>query len=169
MVLLASLTLIKVLRPAVSQLKEPRQLLAQADHFAWLSNWQRAGELYARAEQLAIQKGDKRDELYATCGLGRANIGVDSIAQTSAQLTRILNDPVAASDSWLRIRCLATQGDILRDDHPDAAAQAWREVLTLAEGLGDKPWQARAQAELAIIDFIMGGNDEKARGLLTSA
>jgi len=34
LVLLASLTLIKVLRPAVSQPKEPGQLLAQADHFA---------------------------------------------------------------------------------------------------------------------------------------
>ena len=33
------------------------------------------GELYARAEQLAIQKGDKRDQFYATCGLRRANIG----------------------------------------------------------------------------------------------
>ena len=54
--LVASLTLIKVLRPAVSQPKEPRQLLVQADHFAWLSNWQRAGELYARAEQIAIQR-----------------------------------------------------------------------------------------------------------------
>lgn len=167
--LLASLMLIKVLRPAVSQPKEPRELLAQADHFAWLSNWQRAGELYARAEQIAIQKGDKRVQFYATCGLRRANIGGDSIPQTSAELTHILNDPIAASDSWLRIRCLATQGDILRDDHPDAAAHAWQEALTLAQGLGDKPWQARAQAELAIIDFITGGNDQKARELLTSA
>jgi len=169
LVLLASLTLIKVLRPAVSQPKEPRQLLAQADHFAWLSNWQRAGELYARAEQLAIQKGDKRDQLYATCGLRWANIGADSITETSAELTHILNDPIAANDSRLRIRCLATQGDILQDDHPESAAQAWQEVLTLAQGLGDKPWQSRAEAELAIIDFIMGGNDEKARELLTSS
>jgi tetratricopeptide (TPR) repeat protein len=84
-------------------------------------------------------------------------------------LSDILNDPIAANDSWLRIRCLATQGDILRDDHPDAAAQAWQEALTLAQGLGDKPWQARAQTELAIIDFIRGGNDQKARELLTSA
>ncbi len=166
--LLASLTLIKVLRPAVSQPKEPRQLLAQADHFAWLSNWQRAGEFYARAEQIAIQKGDKRDQFYATCGLRRANIGADSITETSAELTRILNDPIAASDSGLRIRCLATQGDILRDDHPDSAAQAWQEVLTLAQGLDDKPWQSRAKAELAIIEF-MDGNTAKARDLLASA
>jgi tetratricopeptide (TPR) repeat protein len=164
LVLLASLTLIKVLRPAVSQLKEPRQLLAQADYFAWLSNWQRAGELYARAEQLAIQKGDKRDQLYATCGLRRANIGANFITETSAELTHILNDPIAASDSRLRIRCLATQGD-----HADSAAQAWQEVLALSQRLGDKPWQSRAEAELAIIDFIMGGNDKKARDLLTSA
>jgi CHAT domain-containing protein len=169
LVLLASLTLIRVLHPALPQSNEPRQLLAQADHFAWLSNWQRAGELYARAEQLAIQKGDKRDQLYATCGLRRANVGAYAIPQTSAELTRILNDPIAATDSRLRIRCLATQGDILQDDHPDSAARAWQEVLTLAQGLGERPWQSRAEAELAIIDFIMGGNDEKARDLLTSA
>jgi CHAT domain-containing protein/tetratricopeptide (TPR) repeat protein len=169
LVLLASLTLIKALHPAVSQPKEPKQLLAQADHFAWVLNWPRARELYARAEQLAIQKGDKRDQFYATCGLGRANIGAESIAQTSAELTRILSDPIAADDSRLRIRCLATQGDILQDDLPDSAAQAWQDVLTLAQRLGDKAWQSRAEAELAIIDFIMGGNDEKARDLLISA
>jgi CHAT domain-containing protein len=167
--LLACVTLITVLHPAVSELKEPRQLLAQADHFAWLSNWQRAGELYERADRLANQKGDKRDELYSTCGRLRANRGMNSISETLAELTRILSDPIAASDSRLRIRCLVTEGEILREDHPDSAHQAWQEVLTLAQGLGDKPWQARAQAELAIIDFIMDGNDEEARKLLASA
>jgi CHAT domain-containing protein len=166
--LLACVTLITVLRPAASQTKEPRQLLAEADRFAWLSNWQRAGELYGRAEQLAIQKSDKRDQLYATCGRLRASIGTDSIPQVSAELTGILKDPIAASDSRLRIRCLATQGEILREDHPDLSGQAWQEVFTLAQRLGDKSWQARAQAELAIINF-MNGNTKKARELLTSA
>jgi hypothetical protein len=99
-----------------SQSKEPKYLLAQADHFAWLSNWQRAGQFYQRAEELAVQKGDKRDQLYATCGRLRATIGSGSTLQTSATLTGILGEPIAADDPRLRIRCLASQGDILRED-----------------------------------------------------
>jgi tetratricopeptide (TPR) repeat protein len=63
---------------------------------------------------------------------------------------------------------LSTKGDLLRDDHPDSAAQAWQEVLNLAEGLNDKAWQARARAELGIIDF-MDGNTGRARDLVASA
>jgi len=63
---------------------------------------------------------------------------------------------------------LSTKGDILREDHPDSAGQAWQEVLNLAGGLNDKAWQARARAELGIIDF-MDGNTGRARGLVASA
>jgi len=63
---------------------------------------------------------------------------------------------------------LSTKGDLLRDDHPDSAAQAWQEVLNLAEGLNDKAWQARAKAELGIIDF-MDGDTGRARDLVASA
>ena len=168
LVLLFSVILVGLLRLAVSRSKGSNQLLTEADRLAWVSNWQRAGELYARAEELAIQKGDKRDQLYAACGRLRSNIGLESISETSAELTQILQDPIAASDSRLRIRCLATKGDIERDDHPDSAYRAWQEVLNLAEGLDDKSWQARAQAELAMIEF-MDGKTAKARDLLTSA
>lgn len=168
LLLLSSLVLVAVRRPAVSRSKEPKQLLAEADRLAWLSNWQRAGELYGRAEQLAVQKGDKRDQLYATCGRLRSSIGLGSVSRTSVQLTQILQDPIGASDSRLRIRCLATKGEIEREDHPDSAYRAWQEVLNLAQGLDDKSWQARAQAELAIIDF-MDGDTVEARALLASA
>jgi len=168
LLLLPSLMLVAVLRPAVSQSKDPKRLLAEADRLAWLSNWQRAGELYARAEQLAVQKGDKRDQLYAGCGRLRSHIGLESVSWTSGELSQILQDPVAAHDSRLRIRCLAAKGDIEREDHPDSAYQAWQEVFNLALALHDKGWQARAQAELAIIDF-MDGNSGSARDLLASA
>jgi CHAT domain-containing protein len=166
--LVSSLLLVGVVRPAIFRSKDSNQLLAEADHLAWLSNWQKAGQLYARAEQLAIQKGDKRDQLYAACGRLRASIGTESVPQTSAELTHILKNPIAANDSRLRIRCLATKGDLLREDHPDSAAQAWQEVFNLAQGLDDKSWQARAQAELGIIGF-MDGDTKKARDLLASA
>jgi CHAT domain-containing protein len=168
LVLLSSVILGGLLRLAVSRSKGSNQLLTEADRLAWLSNWQRAGELYARAEELAIQKGNKRDQLYAACGRLRSSIGLESVPETSAELTQILRDPIAASDSRLRIRCLATKGDIEREDHPDSAYRAWQEVLNLAQGLDDKSWQTRARAELAIIEF-MDGKTAKARDLLTSA
>ena len=168
LVLLSSLMLFAVLRPALSRSEDCDQLLAQADRLAWLSNWQKASELYARAEQLAIQKSNRRDELYAECGSLRSRLGTEPLHQTSAELTRTLEDPLAAHDSRLRIRCLSAKGDLLREDHPDSAAQAWQEVLNLAEGLNDKAWQARARAELAIIDF-MDGDTGRARDLLGSA
>ena len=168
LLLLFSLILAGLLRLAASRSKDSNQLLTEADRLAWLSNWQRAGELYARAEELAIQKGDKRDQLYAACGRLRSSIGLESVPQTSAELTQILQDPIAASDSRLRIRCLATKGEIEREDHPDSAYRAWQEVLNLAQGLDDKSWQARARAELAIIEF-MDGKTAKASDLLASA
>ncbi len=166
--LLSFLILFAVLRPMPSQSESPDVLLGEADRFAWLTNWQRAGELYARAEQIAMQKGEERDQLYAACGRLRASIGTESVPQISAELANLLKNPIAASDPRLRIRCLASQGDIERDDHPDSAYLAWQEVLSLARGLHDKAWVARAQAELAIIDFL-DGNTGKASDLLASA
>ena len=168
LLLLSSVMLFAVLRPPLSRSEDPDQLLAQADRLAWLSNWERAAELYARAEQLATQKSNGRDALYAKCGSLRSGLGAEPLPQTSAELTRILEDPLAAHDPRLRIRCLSTKGDLLRDDHPDSAAQAWQEVLNLAEGLNDKAWQARAKAELGIIDF-MDGDTGRARDLVASA
>jgi tetratricopeptide (TPR) repeat protein len=157
-----------VLHPGASRSQRSNQVLVEADRLAWLSNWQRAGELYARAEKEAFQDGDERDRLYAACGRLRANIGTESVLQASAELALILKEPIAAGDPRLRIRCLATKGDILREDHPDYATKAWQEVFNLAQRLDDEPWRARAQAELGIIGF-MNGDTKKARDLLASA
>ena len=166
--LLFSLILFSRYHRTVSKSTNPKQLLAEADRLAWLSNWQRADDLYAQAEHVAIERSDKRDQLYARCGRLRSNMELEPLSQASEELAHILQDPIAANDSRLRIRCLATKGDIERDDHPDSAHRAWQEVLHLAQGLDDKSWQARARAELAIIDF-MGGNAENAFNLLSSA
>jgi hypothetical protein len=168
LVLLSSLIFFAALRPAAIRSNDPGQIITAADRLAWRSNWQKAGELYARAERLASLSGDKRDQFYAECGSLHSGLGVESISRTSADLTRILEDPIAGRDYRLRIRCLSTQGDLLRDDHPDSAAQAWQEVLTLAERLDDNAWQARAKAELGIIEFL-DGNTGKARSLVSSA
>ena len=47
---------------------DPEVLLAEANHLAWLFNWPKAEPLYARAEALFKEKGDKRDEIYARVG-----------------------------------------------------------------------------------------------------
>lgn len=166
--LVSSLILFALHRRTVHKSRSPKQLLAEADSLAWRSNWPKAGDLYAQAEHLAIERGEKRDQLYATCGRIRSNMGLEPVAQAAAELTNILKDPVAESDPQLRIRCLAAEGDFERDDHADSAYHAWTEVLNLARGLDDKSWMARASAEMAIIDF-MGGNAEKASNLLSSA
>src|SRR5436190_10732702 len=100
--LLSTVILVTLYHRRVSRPTTPDQLLAEADRLAWLSNWQRAGDLYARAEHLAIERHDKRDELYATCGRLRSNMGLEPVSQASEELTHILEDPIAANDSQLR-------------------------------------------------------------------
>ena len=51
---------------------DPEALLAEANHLAWLFNWPEGEPLYARAEELFKEKGDKRDEIYARVGRIRA-------------------------------------------------------------------------------------------------
>ena len=60
--LLSSLILVNLYHRTVSKSKNPKQLLAEADRLAWLANWQRAGDLYAQAEQLAIERRDPRSQ-----------------------------------------------------------------------------------------------------------
>jgi tetratricopeptide (TPR) repeat protein len=93
---------------------------------------------------------------------------LDPVAQTAAEVTRILQTPLTETDPALRIRCLTTKAEILREDHPESEHRIWQEVFDLARGMGDTPWQARAQAELSIIEF-MEGNPERAAKLLKSA
>jgi len=166
--LVSSVILVAAYHRKVPVSRDSKQLLAEADHLAWLSNWQRADDLYSQAEKIAIEKRDKRDQLYARCGRLRSNMDLESLAQASDELTDILGDPIASSDSRLRMRCLATKATIEGDDHADSAYRVWQEVLNLAQPLDDKSWQARARAEMAIIDF-MRGDPSKASNLLTSA
>jgi len=50
-------------------------VLAAADHFYWLNNGPAAAPLYARAEELFSQNGDKRNELHAKIGRLRCEAG----------------------------------------------------------------------------------------------
>ena len=99
--LISTVILVTLYHRRVSKPTNPRQILAEADRLAWLSNWQRAGDLYVQAEHMAIERHDKRDELYATCGRLRSTLGMEPVSQASEELTHILEDPIAANDSRL--------------------------------------------------------------------
>ena len=52
----------------LQQSTDPQALLSAADHFYWLNNGPAAAPLYARAEQLFLERGDARNELHAKVG-----------------------------------------------------------------------------------------------------
>ena len=52
---------------------DPQVIIRAADHYYWLTNGPAAGPLYARAEQMFLEKSDERDALYAKIGRQRSN------------------------------------------------------------------------------------------------
>jgi tetratricopeptide (TPR) repeat protein len=166
---LASLLLVVLFTSSAGvQTPAPARILAEADRLAWLSNWQRAGSLYARAEQVSVQAGDQRDKLYAECGRLRAEMDAGSWAKISSEVATVFGNPIVQNDRRLMLRCVATKGDLDREDDPQSARAAWEKALDLAKSLGDSGWQSRAKAELALIHF-MDGEPEEAHGLLKEA
>ena len=59
-------------KPKTVDLNNPKQILAEADRYAWVFNSQEAGPLYSRAEQLFAKSGDESNEIHARVGLIRA-------------------------------------------------------------------------------------------------
>ena len=83
--LLASLLIAIQISPAVfAQDDNAEAVLAVADRLAWLKNWQRAEPLFARAEQMFKERGDRRNELYARIGRLRGQLPTMANAEVSA-------------------------------------------------------------------------------------
>jgi len=78
-------------------------VLAAADHFYWLNNGPAAGPLYARAEKLFSQNGDKRNELHARIGRLRCEAESMSFADLSRFLAQQLPTPMVKKDKELRL------------------------------------------------------------------
>ena len=155
--LLASLLIAIQISPAVfAQDDNAEAVLAEADRLAWLKSWQRAEPLFAKAEQVFKERGDRRNELYARIGRLRGQLPTMANAEVSATLADLLTEPLVQSDARLRLRCLAVKGDTDLDMDVGLAGRDWTEALELAKGLGDKPWVARATGELGIIAFLKG-------------
>ncbi len=131
--------------------EDPSEILKEADRLAWLKNWTRAEPLFAKAEQLFLDRRDPRNAIYAMVGKLRGQLPRLPIQQTSAQLADLLENPLVQNDPQLRLRVLTVKGDTDMDNDVDLAQRDWSEALELAKTLGDKAWEARATGELGVI------------------
>ncbi len=135
---------------------DPAKLLAEADRLAWLKNWTKAEPLFAKAEQLFAERGDRRNELYSRISKLRGQLPQMANADVSRLLGDLLVDPLVKSDQRLRLRCLVVKGDTDLDMDVGLAERDWTEALAVAKALGDKGWESRATGELGIITFLEG-------------
>jgi CHAT domain-containing protein len=136
--------------------KNPEMLLAEANRLAWLSNWPRAGPIYARAEELFTKEGDTRNAVYARVGRIRAQAQTMSPMAVSEMLRQELEKPIVRDDLKLKLWCLASKGYTDLDISVPSAKLAWTEALGIAKQLGETGWERRATAELGIIAFLEG-------------
>jgi hypothetical protein len=156
--------------PAVitAQARDATTILAEGERFAMLYNWPKAAPLYAQAEALFSQSSDKKNALYAKLGWIWTQADTGSATKLESEVEERLQSPLVQGDAKLTLRCLVTEAAIEQEKNEASARDVWERILDLAKGLGDKRWEARAQAELGIITF-MDGDVEKASGLLKTA
>ena len=96
-----------------------------------------------------------------------------SLPQTSEELgAELENNPLLKSDDDLRLFCLTVLGDV--DGEIDAVPMRrdWEAALKVAQAIGDKKWQNRAQGEIGFSLFLegdMGAAYSKVSGALIGA
>src|ERR1700730_16264078 len=134
----------------------PGLLLGEANRLAWLFNWPKAEPLYVRAEQLFKANGDTRNEIYARIGRIRAQSETMSYVDVSQMIQKELDQPATKADPELRLWCLVQKGYTDLEINAASAKRAWLEAQTLADSLGEKQWETRAEGELGIIAFLEG-------------
>jgi tetratricopeptide (TPR) repeat protein len=136
----------------------PQTLLAEANHYAFLSNSFAAAPLYAKAEQMFRERGDKRDELYAKIGRLRAEAETMSFVKLSDFLGSQLGTPLVQNDPELKLWCLTAKGMTDIEINVPAAKKDWEEAEALARTLKETQWEARAKGELGLIAFLQGNS-----------
>ena len=151
---------------------DPKAILAEANHFAFLSNSYRAGPLYAKAEEMFRERRDKRDELYAKIGWLRAEAETMSFAKLSSYIGSQLGTPMVRTDPALQLWCLTAKSMTDIEVNVPAAKKDWQAAEVLARALKKKQWEARAKGELGLIAFLQGNSLKAGRlvgGALLSA
>ena len=133
---------------------DPKAILAEANHFAFLSNSYASEPLYAKAEQMFHERGDKRNELFAKIGLMRAKAETMSFVKLSDFLGAQLGTPLVQNDRELKLWCLTAKGMTDIEVNVLAAKNDWQEAVVLARELKQSQWEARAKGELGLIAFL---------------
>jgi tetratricopeptide (TPR) repeat protein len=146
----------------------PLTILAEADRLAMLYNWPEAAPLYAQAESLFAQSGDKTNALSARLGYLWATADAGVSPANSREVATYLGDPLVQEDAKLRMRALVAKAVLDRNTNEIAARGPWEQILELAKRLGDKRWEGRAKAEIGQI-LYMDGNVSSAAAMLRDA
>ena len=139
-----------------SRAQDSLRLLAEADRLAMLYNWPKAAPLYAQAESLFVQSGDKKNALFARLGYFWATADSGVNPGIRKEVATHLQDPLVQADPKLMLRGLVTQAVLDRNSNEIAAREPWAEIMKLGKTLGDKNWEERAKAEIAQISFMDG-------------
>jgi CHAT domain-containing protein len=137
---------------------EADRLLKEANRYAWVYNFGRAGPLFAEAEKLYAASGDTRNALYA--GIGRLRSEWERLAfpDVSRYLGDQLGLPLVQNDPELRLWILEAKGSVDLEVDPTIAASVYEEAKILARQLGSREREERANGELGIIAFLQGEN-----------
>jgi len=138
-------------------------ILAAADHFYWLNNGPAAAPLYARAEKLFSENGDKRNELRAHIGRLRSEAETMSFVDLSRYLGEELQTPMLKKDKDLRLWCLIAKGYTDIEIDYRATKRDWLEARDLAKSLVQEQWVTRADGELGLVAFLEGNPGHAAR------
>lgn len=138
------------------RVQDPADLLSEADRLALLYNWPKAAPLYAQAHSLFESSGDKKTALFARLGYIWATASIGVRPEISQEVATYFQDPLVIADPALMLRALVTKAALDRNESESAARDPWEQVLRLSRTLGDKRWEARAQAELAGIMYLDG-------------
>ena len=151
-----------------AQVQDPERLLAEGDRLAFLFNWPKAEPLYAQAETLFNQSGDKKNALYARLGWIWSRADTGAAVKFAGELESDIQSPTVQGDPKLMLRCLVAKAAIEQEKNEASARDIWEQILGLANDLRDERWKSRAKAELGIIAF-MDGDVEQATGMLKTA
>lgn len=130
--------------------------MGKADRLACLTNWYDALPIYTEIERDATTAGNRRDALYAKFGRLRGLMQTLPLPDISEQIAADLETSVARRGPRLRLRGLTVKGDIDLEWDVQAAQLDWQAVRQLAQELGDKGWENRANGELGIVAFLKG-------------
>src|SRR5437762_10460204 len=111
----------------------PLALLAEADRLAMLYNWPKAAPLYAQAESLFVQSGDKKNALFARFGYFWATADSGVNPDIRKEVATHLQDPLVQADPKLMLRGLVTQAVLDRNSNDIAAREPWAEIMKLGK------------------------------------